>query len=101
MAIGDFTSNIKNILIPVAELTLKFDALSVAAAKKTLGEPPIKYQALPELRHTFRPDPKNPPIVITLAFLGTIVAAFLGLFGAVSNYIIHPPPPFKLLIMLK
>ena len=84
MAIGDFTSDIKSIFIPVAQVQLDFDTLTIAAAEKALGGPPQKYQALPELRHTFRPEPQNPPKILTLVFLGTVSAALVGLFGAVS-----------------
>lgn len=82
MAVGDFTGNIKSIFIPVAQVQLNYDSLTVAAAKKSLGEPPLVYAPLPELRHTFRADPKNPPKIITLAFLGAVGAALVGLFGA-------------------
>ncbi|RPB28687.1 oligosaccharyltransferase subunit ribophorin II [Terfezia boudieri ATCC MYA-4762] len=82
MAIGDFTENIKSIFIPVAQVQLNFDSMTVSAAKRSLGESPVVYAPLPELRHTFRPDPKNPPKILTLIFLGAIGAALVGLFGA-------------------
>lgn len=82
MAIGDFTENIKSIFIPIAQVQLNYDPMTVSAAKKSLGEPPVVYAPLPELRHTFRPDPKNPPKILTLLFLGAVGATLVGLFGA-------------------
>lgn len=84
MAIGDFTGNIKSIFIPVAQVQLNYDTMTVSAAKKSLGEPPVVYAPLPELRHTFRLDPKSPPKILTLIFLGAVGTALVGLFGAVS-----------------
>lgn len=81
MAIGDFTENITSIFIPIAQVQLNYDDMTVSAAKKSLGEPPLVYAPLPELRHTFRPDPKNPPKILTLLFLGAVGTALVGLFG--------------------
>ncbi|TGZ84382.1 hypothetical protein EX30DRAFT_338914, partial [Ascodesmis nigricans] len=40
-----------------------------------------RFGSKPEIRHTFRADPKNPPLVITLAFLGAVLASFVGILG--------------------
>ena len=91
LAVGDFTPDIQSILVPIGGVQLAYDALTVNAAAKSAGPAPLKYQALPEIRHTFRADPKNPPVVITLVFLGSVVAALGGLFISVSPPPAHPP----------
>lgn len=83
IAIGDFTPGIKNLFLPVAQVQLNFDTLTVAAAEKSLGDLPVKYRALPELRHTFRPEPSNPPKALSLIFLAAVGTALIGLFTAV------------------
>ncbi|CAI7587323.1 unnamed protein product [Penicillium manginii] len=40
-----------------------------------------RYGKLPEIHHTFNNDPTNPPIVITLAFVGAVIAALPVLAG--------------------
>ncbi|KAH8428535.1 putative oligosaccharyltransferase subunit ribophorin II [Aspergillus melleus] len=35
-----------------------------------------RYGKLPEIHHIFKSDPQSPPVVITLAFVGTVLAAF-------------------------
>lgn len=42
------------------------------------------YYALPEIKHTFRPDPKSPPTIISAAFTGLVLAPWAFLLGAVS-----------------
>ncbi|KAF8476026.1 oligosaccharyltransferase subunit ribophorin [Kalaharituber pfeilii] len=80
LAIGDFTASIQSILVPVAQIQLKYDSVSKGTASKLLGPTPVVYAPLPEIHHTFRPDPKNPPKIITLVFLSTVLAALAGLF---------------------
>ena len=43
-----------------------------------------RYGKLPEIHHIFNGDPQSPPIVITLAFVGTVLAAFPVLAVLVS-----------------
>ncbi|GES62421.1 oligosaccharyltransferase subunit ribophorin II [Aspergillus terreus] len=57
-----------------------------------------KYGKLPEIHHIFKDDPRSPPIVITLAFVGMVLATlpllavvWLFLGGNVS----HLPTAFK------
>ncbi|KAJ5376766.1 hypothetical protein N7509_013652 [Penicillium cosmopolitanum] len=40
-----------------------------------------RYGKLPEIHHTFKNDPTNPPIVITLAFVGAVIASLPVLAG--------------------
>lgn len=44
-----------------------------------------RYGKLPEIHHVFKEGPKNPPIAITLAFLGATLAALPVLAIAVSE----------------
>ena len=46
----------------------------------TPPEPPLRYGKLPEIKHTFRPDPTSPPKIITLFFLALVLAALPALF---------------------
>ncbi|KAI5801523.1 Oligosaccharyltransferase subunit Ribophorin II-domain-containing protein [Peziza echinospora] len=79
LVVGDFTPHIKPILTPVGTLQLDYEATARTAAGKAIGSV-VKYEKLPELRHTFREDPKNPPKIITLVFLGLVVQSLAGLF---------------------
>ncbi|KAL9102229.1 MAG: hypothetical protein Q9163_002611 [Psora crenata] len=40
---------------------------------------PLRYGKLPEIHHQFKPDPTNPPIIITLAFTAAVLAALPAL----------------------
>lgn len=84
MVIGDFNSDIKSVFLPVAQLQPNFDVQTVTAAERSLSDLPVKYGALPELRHTFRPEPRNPPKALSLIFLAAVGTALVGLFAAVS-----------------
>lgn len=48
----------------------------------------------PELHHTFRPEPKLPYAVISLAFTGVVVAPWAVLLFMVSSFFVlqHTPP---------
>ncbi|EXJ79293.1 hypothetical protein A1O3_08795 [Capronia epimyces CBS 606.96] len=46
------------------------------------AETPLRYGKLSEIHHVFRPDPKSPNIVITLVFLGAVLATLPALLGA-------------------
>lgn len=43
-----------------------------------------RYGKLPEIHHIFKEDPKNPPIAVTLGFLGVTLTAIPILAGVVS-----------------
>lgn len=44
---------------------------------------PLRYGKLPELHHTFKADPKNPPKIISLFFGAIVLAALPALLLAV------------------
>lgn len=82
MVIGGFTPDIKSVFFPVAQIQPNFDPSAIAAAGKSLGDLPVKYGALPELMHTFRPEPRNPPKALSLVFLVAVGTSLVGLFVA-------------------
>ena len=43
-------------------------------------EKPLRYGALPEIHHIFRDDPRSPPKIVTLIFLGAVLACVPGIF---------------------
>ncbi|KAA8648973.1 putative oligosaccharyltransferase subunit ribophorin II [Aspergillus tanneri] len=43
-----------------------------------------RFGKLPEIHHIFKSDPRSPPVVITLAFVGMVLAALPLLAGVVS-----------------
>lgn len=43
----------------------------------------LRYGKLPEIHHTFKSDPQSPPVVVTLAFVGVVLAALPALGGLV------------------
>lgn len=81
LAVGDFTVDLRSILVPITILQLEYDAPTVANAKHSLGEI-VRYEKKPEIHHIFRAEPKNPPKIITLVFLSTVIASLVGLFAA-------------------
>ena len=54
----------------------------------TVGQPqyekPLRYGKLPEIRHIFKADPKSGPVVISLFFVGVVLATVPVLLGTVS-----------------
>ncbi|MCJ1359916.1 MAG: hypothetical protein MMC33_009919, partial [Icmadophila ericetorum] len=44
------------------------------------SEKPLRYGKLPEIQHTFRPDPTSPPMQISMVFALFVVAALPNLF---------------------
>ncbi|KAL2392072.1 hypothetical protein ABEF93_001253 [Exophiala dermatitidis] len=58
-------------------LTIELDPNAPIQASET----PLRYGKLPEIHHIFRPDPKSPNIVITLVFLGAVLATLPALLG--------------------
>jgi oligosaccharyltransferase complex subunit delta (ribophorin II) len=47
-------------------------------------EKPLRYGKLPEIHHIFKPDPKSGPIVISVFFVGAVLATVPILLGVVS-----------------
>ncbi|KAL8807874.1 MAG: hypothetical protein Q9200_004501 [Gallowayella weberi] len=43
-------------------------------------EKPLRYGKLPEIHHVFKPDPKSPSKIITVLFVGAVIAALPSLF---------------------
>ena len=62
------------------DLSIKIDP---SAPQPTI-ERPLRYGKLPEIHHTFRADPKSPPVVITMIFAAVALAALPALGVAVS-----------------
>ncbi|KAK6349367.1 hypothetical protein TWF730_010114 [Orbilia blumenaviensis] len=77
LALGSFGQS-KPLSVEIATVTPVLDAVT----KKSLPEPALKYQKMKEIHHIFRAEPKSPPKVISLVFLGAVVACLPGLFGA-------------------
>jgi oligosaccharyltransferase complex subunit delta (ribophorin II) len=64
----------------VFNLDVKFDANT----PKPNYEKPLRYGKLPEIHHIFKTDPKSGPIVISVFFVGAVLAAVPILLGTVS-----------------
>ncbi|KAJ5090765.1 hypothetical protein N7532_009449 [Penicillium argentinense] len=57
-----------------------------------------RYGKLPEIHHIFNNDPSNPPIVLTLAFVGAVIAALpvlAGLWLFLGANVNHLPTALK------
>lgn len=48
-----------------------------------IPEKPLRYGKLDEIHHTFRPDPKSPPKIVTFFFTAAVLATLPILVGAV------------------
>lgn len=44
------------------------------------------FHLLPEIQHTFRPDPKSPPQIVSAVFSGLVLAPWLVLLTLVSIF---------------
>lgn len=53
-------------------------------APKPKYEKPLRYGKLPEIHHAFKADPRSGPIVISVFFVGAILATVPLLLGIVS-----------------
>lgn len=87
IALGSFGSTPGSIVkIGTVQPTLDAAAKALLEQQKVkdLGEGTIVYKAKAEIRHTFKADPKSPPVTITLIFTAAVLASLLGLFIAVS-----------------
>ena len=49
------------------------------------AEQPLRYGKLPEIHHVFRANAKSPPVVISIVFLGAVVATLPVLAGVVRR----------------
>ena len=56
-----------------------FDLILPESAPAPTHPDELHFHLLPEIQHTFRPDPKSPPKVISLVFTGVVVAPWLVL----------------------
>ncbi|KAL2013326.1 hypothetical protein VTN00DRAFT_851 [Thermoascus crustaceus] len=58
----------------------------------------VRYGKLPEIHHIFKPDPKNPPVVVSLTFAAMVIAAFpilAGLWLYLGANVNHLPTAIK------
>jgi oligosaccharyltransferase complex subunit delta (ribophorin II) len=46
-----------------------------------------RYGRQPEIHHIFKSDPQSPPVIVTLVFIGMVLAAFPLLGGLVSLFL--------------
>ena len=61
-----------------------FDLALPASAPAPQHPDEATFHPLPEIHHTFRPDPKSPPQIISLVFAGAVLAPWVVLLGLVS-----------------
>ncbi|KAH1495525.1 hypothetical protein LV164_004785 [Aspergillus fumigatus] len=57
-----------------------------------------RYGKLPEIHHIFKSDPQSPPVIVTLVFIGMVLAAFPvlgGLWLFIGVNLNHLPTAFK------
>ncbi|RPA82008.1 hypothetical protein BJ508DRAFT_103331 [Ascobolus immersus RN42] len=64
--------------------TIQIGTLKPTLEKPATYTPPVRYRAKDEIHHIFNADPKSPPKILTLVFLGAVLASLVGLVGAVS-----------------
>jgi oligosaccharyltransferase complex subunit delta (ribophorin II) len=81
IVIGSFGSS-KSYNSQVLSLDIKLDSASPASAAV---EPPLRYGKMPDIHHIFKPDPKSPPLVVTLFFSAAVLVALPALLGSVRN----------------
>ena len=66
-----------------AEIKLAtLEVLSDAKVPYTLPVSPLRYAALPEITHTFKPDQVMPPVVVSIGFSLVLGLGVLGLLSA-------------------
>jgi oligosaccharyltransferase complex subunit delta (ribophorin II) len=78
LIIGSFGVS-KPAIVPVFEVDVKRDPNVVVDYT-----PPLRYGKLAEIHHQFKPDPQNPPKVVSLVFAGAVLAALPALFITVG-----------------
>ncbi|KAF4974324.1 hypothetical protein FZEAL_8753 [Fusarium zealandicum] len=84
LVLGSFGSS-KPLISPIFDIEIQLDP----NAPTPQYEAPVRYGSRAQINHIFRPDPKSPPVVISLAFvlavLATIPALFIGWFALGAN----------------
>lgn len=80
VVIGSF-GEARAINTPVFDIQLQTDP----NAPVPKYDAPLRYGKKPEISHTFRPDPKSPPKVISLFFALAVAATVPALFISVSG----------------
>ncbi|KAG6024582.1 hypothetical protein E4U41_001736 [Claviceps citrina] len=71
------TGAAKGSVTPVFDIDVRMDANHAVARPAA----PMRYGKLAEIHHMFRPDPKNPPKVVSLVFALAVLATVPGLFA--------------------
>jgi oligosaccharyltransferase complex subunit delta (ribophorin II) len=69
---------------PLSNHIFNLDVKVDANAPKPKYEKPLRYGKLPEIHHIFKADPRSGPIVISIFFVGAILATVPLLLGIVS-----------------
>lgn len=69
LVLGSFGSS-KGSVTPVFDVAVALDPNQAAPEY----EAPLRYGKQPEIHHIYRPDPKNPPVIISLVFAAAVVA---------------------------
>jgi len=62
--------------------TIQIGTLKPTLENPPTYTPPVRYRAKDEIHHIFNADPKSPPKILTLVFLGAVLASLVGLVGA-------------------
>lgn len=63
-----------------------FDLSVPASAPPPQHPEEVTFHPLPEIKHTFRPDPKSPPQIISAIFAGIVLAPWIVLLTFVSQH---------------
>ncbi|KAL8800776.1 MAG: hypothetical protein Q9182_004940 [Xanthomendoza sp. 2 TL-2023] len=63
------------------DLKIEFDSSSPPPSI----EKPLRYGKLPEIHHVFKSDPKSPSKIITLLFVGAVIAALPSVFIVITE----------------
>lgn len=83
LVIGSFGSG-KGYNKPAFQLSIERDPHESSPSSEAL-----RYGKLDEIHHTFNQDPKSPPVVISMVFVGAVLATLPLLAGLVSCDTIH------------
>jgi oligosaccharyltransferase complex subunit delta (ribophorin II) len=70
---------------PFSNHIFNLDVKVDANAPQPKYEKPLRYGKLPEIHHIFKPDPKSGPIIISVFFVGAVLATVPILLGVVST----------------
>jgi oligosaccharyltransferase complex subunit delta (ribophorin II) len=69
---------------PFSNHVFNLDVKVDANAPPPKYEKPLRYGKLPEIHHIFKPDPRSGPVVISIFFVGAVLATVPILLGVVS-----------------